>query len=175
MIKNIHIIKSNREYAHINRNYIQPSQLSDNSPTMSAQQNLAFARLPQADRAPQNAEDSHPSFAQRLAEEEIEINERYQQEAKYARLGRQAPKMHRKAKYYRNSYHVFMEYLGGRIYLADVYEKRKAESLLLRLQGVDQLMATEEKNISPHSGEERREGSQEQGSPFGIRPSLDDK
>ncbi len=38
---------------------------------MSAQQNLAFARLPQADRAPQNAEDSRPSFAQRLAEEEI--------------------------------------------------------------------------------------------------------
>ena len=108
-------------------------------------------------------------------EEEAEINERYEKEVKYARQGRQAPKMHRRGKYYRNSYHVFMEYLGERIYLADVFEKKKAEALLVRLQGVDQFMKSGEQAMAPHSGQGRGERSKEPASPFGERPPLDDE
>lgn len=107
------------------------------------------------------------------AEEEAEINERYEKEAKYARQGRQTPRIHRKDKYYRNSYHVFMEYLGERVYLADVFEKKKAEALLVRLQGVDQVMQAGEQAMPPHSGQGRGERSKEPASPFGERPPLD--
>ena len=39
---------------------------------------------------------------------------------------------------YRDSFHVFMDHVEGRIYIADIYKKRKAEALVTRLQGVNQ-------------------------------------
>jgi len=100
----------------------------------------------------------------------LELHEEAQREAE-----READAQIRRKKYYRDAYHVFMDYLGERVYLADVYKRKKAEALLIRLQGVDQVMQAGEQAMTSHSGEGRGEGSKEPTSSFGERPPLDDQ
>jgi len=100
----------------------------------------------------------------------LELHEEAQKEAE-----READAQRRRKKYYRDAYHVFMDYLGERVYLADVYKRKKAEALLIRLQGVDQVMQAGEQAMASRSGEGRGEGSKEPASSFGERPPLDDE
>ena len=53
-------------------------------------------------------------------------------------MQRQAPKMSERI--YRDSYHVFMDHVSGRVPIADVHGKKNATALVTRLQGDDQFM-----------------------------------
>lgn len=55
---------------------------------------------------------------------------------------------------YRDSFHVFMDHVEGRIYIADIYKIRKAETLVTRLQGVDQyIYVVREERLQAKPGE----------------------
>jgi len=64
--------------------------------------------------------------------------EEQQIEAAKRQMQRQAPKMSERI--YRDSYHVFMDHVSGRVPIADVHGKKNATALVTRLQGVDQFM-----------------------------------
>ena len=59
---------------------------------------------------------------------------------KYQRAQRQGNEF-KDEKYFRNSFHIIFRYAGQRIDVADVYERKPAEALLVRLQLLDQLMS----------------------------------
>ena len=101
---------------------------------------------------------------------DLELHEQAQSEAE-----READGQVRLKKYYRDAYHVFMDYLGERVYLADVYNRKKAVALLFRLQGVDQVMGACEPGMIPHTSAGGGDGSKEPASSFGERPPLDDE
>lgn len=97
-------------------------------------------------------------------EQETEEDERYKKGG-----------THRKPKLYRNSFNVFMEFFGERIYLAEVYDKKLAQALLLRLQGVDQYVKTlDQSNVEEPVKKNVGSAPPDKTSPFGERPPLDD-
>lgn len=68
---------------------------------------------------------------------EVEYEEQ-QIEAAKRQMKRMAPK--KTERIYRNSFHVFMDHVSGRVPIADVHGKKNATALVTRLQGVDQFM-----------------------------------
>lgn len=68
---------------------------------------------------------------------EVEYEEQ-QIEAAKRQMRRQAPK--RTERIFRDSFHVFMDHVSGRVPIADVHGKKNATAIVTRLQGVDQFM-----------------------------------
>ena len=89
----------------------------------------------------------------------------------------------RHPRYYRDSYHIFFEYLGQRILIADIYKEENAEKFLRALVAVNKIVHKEKTvfttnanaaNIPSSSDvEETSEAKAERIDYFGKRPALD--
>ena len=83
----------------------------------------------------------------------------------------------RHSRYYRDSYHIFLEYLGQRILVTDIYEEEKAEKLLRALTAVDKIVHKEKTVFASNSNTSDKEESPgaraEREEYFGKRPALD--
>ena len=79
----------------------------------------------------------------------------------------------RHKRYYRDSYHIFLEYLGQRILVADVFKEETAEAFLRALVAVDKIVH-KEKTVFVAGAQEANENKAAQRQDyFGIRPTLD--
>ena len=83
----------------------------------------------------------------------------------------------RHARYYRDGYHIFLEYLGQRILVTDAYKEDTAEQLLRALMAVDKIVHKEKTVFAGNSNtpntEESPEARAERQDYFGKRPALD--
>ena len=80
----------------------------------------------------------------------------------------------RHLRYYRDSYHIFLEYLGQRILVTDIHNEEHAEKLLRALIAADRIVH-QEKTVFANTQQEANENSavQRQSDYFGTRPALD--
>ena len=83
----------------------------------------------------------------------------------------------RHPRYYRDGYHIFLEYLGQRIPVTDVYKEETAEKLLRALTAVDKIVHKEKTVFAGNSNtpntEESTGARSERQDYFGRRPALD--
>ena len=83
----------------------------------------------------------------------------------------------RHARYYRDGYHIFLEYIGQRILVTDVYREETAEKLLRALIAVDKIVHKEKTVFATNSNtantEESSEAEAKRLDYFGQRPALD--
>jgi hypothetical protein len=82
----------------------------------------------------------------------------------------------RHKKYYRDAFHIYLEYLGQRILVTDISEEEKAEQFLRALVAVDRIMHKEKTVFAANANtEELAEAAAEtrQADYFGKRPALD--
>ena len=80
----------------------------------------------------------------------------------------------RHKKYYRDAFHIYLEYLGQRILVTDISEEEKAEQFLRALVAVDRIIH-KEKTVFAANAEDPAETATEtrQADYFGTRPALD--
>jgi hypothetical protein len=85
----------------------------------------------------------------------------------------------RHPRYYRDGYHIFLEYLGQRILVTDAYKEDTAEKLLRALMAVDKIVHKEKTvfatngNANTSGMDESPEARVERLDYFGTRPALD--
>jgi hypothetical protein len=82
----------------------------------------------------------------------------------------------RKRKYYRDAYHIYLEYLGQRRLVADIYGEENAENFLRALNAVDRIIHKEDSVYAANSNVEEAAGPKAQSrykGHFGKRPALD--
>lgn len=83
----------------------------------------------------------------------------------------------RHTKYYRNAYHIYLEYLGQRRLVTDISGEENAEKLLRALMAVDKVVHKEKTVFAVNSNmpntEEFPGARSEREDYFGARPALD--